>query len=189
MAGRGQRQHYNPITQVPELIGEAQDLTRIEFFPDGDGKWHGRKINAQGGIEATSPGAFDHGTALAEAESIWPGIPVYEIREESDDSTWEGVGPSPRRWGSGAQPPAPAPEREALTQFAEDVLENGVVPWIAPEADAPEPMQVRGLNVEPGQYLHRDDVVVLLESYAAEYDSRGNPSGALALREAAEALR
>ena len=49
---------------------------------------------------------------------------------------------------------------------------------------------LRAISVpETGIYARLEDIVVILEDYAVQYDEQGNPSGALALREAAAALR
>lgn len=184
--GRGRRQFYDPIMQAPGMTGEPQDLSRIEFFPDADGRWLGRKVGETGLIEAVSPGSFNRDGALAEVEGLWPGLTVYELREEAQDSTWEGVGPSPRLWHQPAT--VELPDQETLKEWAQEYqpLEAEMIPSYAPRG---EPTQVRGVIVEfPGQYLLREDVVALLREYADQFDAASNPSGALALREAAEAL-
>ena len=186
------RQYYDPIVQVPGKVEGAQDLSRIELYPEGapddpSPKWRGRRISPDGLIAEVAPGDFNHDRALEQAQQMWPGMTVYELRSETEDSTWEGHGPSPRMWQAAYQEAPPgvsAIERNGVRieyeQPAEDV----------PPAVSEDQAMVRLLAApEPGAYVLLTDVVALLEGYARQFEDEKNPSGALALREAAEALK
>jgi hypothetical protein len=181
---RARHHYYDPILQTDAKVEGAPDLSRIELFPVGQestsrlpeqiGKWVGRKIGTDGRIEAEAPGDFDHDRALKQAQELWPGLTVYELNAEIDDSTWEGSGPSPRLWQNAitiSQPVSP--------------VTGELVP---PAVDDQQSLRVLPI-ANPGNYLLVDDVLALLEGYAAQFDDENNPSAALGLREAAQALR
>lgn len=102
------RHYYDPIIQTGSTVQGEPDLSRIELFPAGPeslgrlpedhGKWIGRRIGSQGEIVGYSTGDFNHDAAMAHAQELWPGLTVYELNAENEDSTWEGHGPSPRMW-------------------------------------------------------------------------------------------
>ena len=108
---------------------------------------------------------------LAHAQELWPGLTVFELPDEQTDSTWEGIGPSPRMWQRGISP--------------------DVTPVLEPPENTTEAVPVmRGLTVaEAGTYLLLSDVCGWLESWAVGFEVDKNPSGALALREAVDALK
>jgi len=171
------RQYYDPIVQVSKPVETSDDLSRIELVPTGletgDGgeisKWVGRRIGSEGAILEVSPGDFDHDRALAQAKELWPGLEVFELRSESEDSTWDGTGPSPRLWQA-APLEASAPILEAVPKV--------------------EQVQLRIFPVtEVGTYVLLEDIRALLNMWAAQYEEDKNPSAALALREAMDALR
>lgn len=179
---RGRHQYYDPILQEP-LPGDAPDLSRIELFPVGQesegrlmdqpiGKWMARKIGSDGRIVEQSPGDFDHGNALKQAQEMWPGLQVYQLNNELEDSTWNGVGPSPRMWQN-----AVAGTVETLTPASEPAVTD---------PDASPTLNAITVN---GTYVRLDDVIAILEDYAAQFDGQNNPSAAMGLREAAAALR
>lgn len=181
------RQYYDPIVQVPDKVEGAQDLSRIELYPEGhpddpNPKWRGRLIRPDGAVGGTASGDFNHDRALRQAQELWPGLPVYELRSEGEDSTWEGQGPSPRLWQNSPS------EIGAATPLA-------VVPSAEPPSDAVlseaegEAIPIRAFAVEAGTYMHVEDVRRLLHSYADVYDQDGNPSASLALRTAADMLQ
>jgi hypothetical protein len=58
---------------------------------------------------------------------------------------------------------------------------------LTPAGEAP---QLHAMQVDqPGVYVSLEDILVILEHYAVQFDSENNPSAALGLREAAKALR
>lgn len=188
------RQYYDPIVQVPGAIDANQDLSRIELYQDDDLRWKGRLIDAKGAIEKIAPGDFDHDGALAQAEALWPGLSVYELRDKYQDSTWEGTGPSPRTWQGSA------PAELDLTEMVKEVVVNNDVDAVraaqelaefSAEDESPEVAahgEIRGIMVTaPGMYVSLTDVCDLLVAWAEQYE--GNPSAELALREASGALR
>lgn len=196
---RGRHQYYDPILQVPSLSeGAPNNLERIELFPIGQestsrlpeqiGKWVARHVGADGRVLAESSGSFQHDAALAEAQQMWPGLEVYELTSEIEDSTWEGVGPSPRLWQNSAPetgistPPASS---DGPSFVVADTKAGAEQPATIEDPDA---VHIRAIQAEPGVYLHIDDVKRLLLSYADQFEEDKNPSGALALREAAEML-
>lgn len=180
------RQYYDPILQVDQTVQGDSDLSRIELFPVGQdstsrlpediGKWVGRKVERDGSVSGHTPGDFDHDRALRQAQDTWPGLAVYELRSEIEDSTWDGVGPSPRLWQTPA-PPVQVPET--------------IYPDLPPAGDLPDPeeTQLRVLPIdEPGTYVRLADILRLLEMWASAYEVDKNPSAAMALRDAVEAL-
>lgn len=179
------RQYYDPIVQVPSSIGQADDLSRIEMFPAGPesearlpqdiGKWIGRRINPDGSIAEEAPGDFDYERALKQAQSLWPELTVYEMASEHADSTWSGVGPSPRLWQVAGSTPTEIPP----------AVESPPAPQPT-EEQAPLRMLVAP---EPGPYVLLSDILYLLEMWAVSYEVDKNPSGALALRDAVDALK
>lgn len=182
------RQYYNPIEQAPGKVEGDTDYSRIELFPAGpeslgrlpqeQGKWIGRRIATDGSIAEEAPGDFDHDNALRQAEQMWRGLTVYELNAENEDSTWDGTGPSPRMWAYGRET---AETLEVLHRQAENP---------SPAIDEPESVQLRVLPLtEPGTYVLLEDIRVLLESWAAAYEEDKNPSAALALRDAVDALK
>jgi len=197
------RQYYDPIVHVPGKTDAQTDYSRIELFPAGaealgrlpqdQGKWIGRLISPDGSISEEAPGDFDHDRALAQAEQLWPGLTVYELNAEHEDSTWDGAGPSPRIW----QTFAPSSIDTALKN-AQDALASAGGPDEVAKAvreamgDVPPAVEVQ-LRVmpisQPGNYVLLDDIRGLLESWAVAYDVDKNPSAAMALREAVDALK
>lgn len=186
---RGDRQYYDPIIQVPSSVEGENDLSRIELFPVGQdsvsrmpseiGKWIARKVERDGSISGYTPGDFDNERALKQAEATWPGLQVYELRSEIEDSTWEGTGPSPRIWQNAA-PTVPAPSGRIYPDDPAD-------PTPAGES---EEAQLRILPIdEPGVYVKLTDICGLLEMWAAAYELDKNPSAAMALREAVDTLK
>lgn len=184
-------QYYDPILQVPTRP-EDGPKERIELYPEGDVtdaapgplRWVARLIGEDGRIVQYSPGSFDHDDALRQAQSMWPGLQVYELREESEDSTHEGFGPSPRLWQNGRT----EHDGPQLPPAVEPPVEVGREPWDA--ADAYMVPQLRALQiVDPGTYVRVRDILDVLEMYAQQFDSENNPSAALGIREAANALK
>lgn len=246
------RQYYDPIIQAPSKV-ESAASRRIELYPEQDVRdnavtlrWVGRLVD-ESGILDKAPGSFDHDDALRQAREKWPGLEVFELREESEDSTHEGFGPSPRLWQQGRTEHDPATlVNERMSAMGADYLPPmsvedaklvlgaaGITPsyishdpvpiQLHPEmltggnltparedheigrklghtlglglvSDVPEAREastntIRAiLATEPGAYVLIQDIVAMLEEYATQYDEQGNPSGALALREAAAAL-
>jgi len=180
------RQYYDPILQRPDMVEGATDLSRIEMFPAGPesearlpqdiGKWIGRRINSDGSVAEEAPGDFDYERALHQAQGLWPGLTVYELRAENEDSTWDGTGPSPRLW------------QRAIDSTAESRLPAGQD--FTPAVELEESSELHAMQVaKAGVYVLLEDIVVVLESYAGQFDQENNPSAALGLREAAKALR
>ena len=181
------RQYYDPIEQVPSSVEGESDVSRIELFPVGQdstsrlpediGKWVGRKVERDGSVSGHTPGDFVHDRALKQAQDTWPGLGVYELRSEIEDSTWEGVGPSPRIWQN-TSPVTAVPDR--------------IYPDLTPAGDSPDPEQAQLRNLpidEPGVYVRLADILSLLELWAVAYEVDKNPSAAMALREAVDTLK
>lgn len=195
------RQYYDPILQVDSTVEGAPDLSRIEMFPAGPesesrlpqdiGKWIGRRINPDGSIAEEASGDFDYERALHQAQDLWPGLTVYELRAENEDSTWDGSGPSPRLWQKMAKMSVPPEFRNSAPEtrvgHPPETLPSGPSSKaVTSEAGA----ELHALQVtQPGMYLRLEDILTLLEEYAAQFDQENNPSAALGLREAAQALR
>ena len=152
--GRGRR-YYDPEIQVPSTVPQTEDLTRVEVFQDANGRWAPRLVNANGIATHVGTGSFDQGDALAEASRRWPGLEVFEVRDEAHDSTWSGTGPSPRAF---FQPPVQLPpESDPATQ----TMEN-------PDAPPLEPGIIHGLIVgAPGTYVQLDETLAWLRQQAA----------------------
>ena len=211
------RQYYNPLTQAPDTVQGETDYTRIELFPAGaeslarlpqeQGKWIGRRIAADGTVAEEAPGDFDHDTALAQATGLWPGLMVYELNAENEDSTWDGIGPSPRIWqnsiammGGGATqhaatslPPAVILDRaDEIRNFVPDHPEDTAIGTLIGQLREEDEQQV-ALHVlpiaEPGVYVLLDDICAWLEQSAVVAEVDKNPSAALALRDAVDALK
>jgi hypothetical protein len=161
------RQYYDPIVQVPSKVEGAHEQ-RIELYPEHDIR----------------------DDALAQAQQMWPGLEVYELREESEDSIHEGFGPSPRLWQVGRTEHDRPYITDAVTrvELSLDATGRNITPAVA-EAP-PEEFRIMPLVIErPGIFIKVEDVLTLLEHYAAQFDGENNPSAALGLREAASALR
>lgn len=178
------RHYYDPIIQTGAVVEGESDLSRIEFYLDDDQKWRGRRIAPDGLVTDVAPGDFSHDGALRQAQALWPGLTVYELQSPQDDSTWEGHGPSPRVWKGPSLPtealPASTPEPQE-EQMSESLAE------VSPEGAQ---TRLNGIRVsDPGLYVRIEDMVLLLEEWAQQYELDRNPSGALALREAADSLR
>ena len=194
------RQYYNPLTQAPDTVQGETDYTRIELFPAGaeslarlpqeQGKWIGRRIAPDGTVAEEAPGDFDHDTALAQATGLWPGLMVYELNAENEDSTWDGIGPSPRIWQT--LPPAVTEKQiEEIRNFVPDHPEDSAIGTLIEQLKN-EQQQV-ALHVLPiaetGVYVLLDDICAWLEQSAVAADLDKNPSAALALRDAVDALK
>lgn len=186
------RHYYDPELQVNRLVEGESDLTRIELFPvgqestsrlpDDHGKWVARRVETDGSISGYTPGDFNHDAAQAQAEMIWPGLQVFELRSEIEDSTWEGMGPSPRIWQNAASVVTPAVGRPTLLPEGEEIL--------YPPQDENGQTQLRVLPIsEPGAYVLLSDIKGLLEMWAAQYEEDKNPSAAMALRDVVDALK
>jgi hypothetical protein len=186
------RQYYDPIIQAPSRV-ETGGEQRIELYPEHDvrdnaenPRWVGRLIGEDGLIKDTAPGSFDHGDALRQAQGMWPGLQVFELREESEDSTWDGVGPSPRLWQNAPDPVSPGELKVLTTKSPPEDVPPAVVEPPQEEVGS----ALHAINVErTGVYVNLYDLLKTLEGYAVQFDSENNPSAALGLREAASALR
>lgn len=181
------RQYYDPIIQVPSSVDGAENKERIEVFPIGMdspsrlptevGRWASRRIAADGSIAEQGKSAAQQYEAVSMAQAQWPGLEVYTLTMEIDDSTWDGVGPSPRLWQM------PSSNIPSVTPALE------VVPTEDSE-NQQSPPQLHFLTVgAPGVYLRLEDILAVLEDYATQFDAESNPSAALGLREAANALK
>lgn len=175
------RQYYDPIVQLPGSVDGERDLTRVEFYMDEDQKWKGRLIDKNGRIVEVAPGDLNYDGAMRQAQQMWPGLTLYELRGPQEDSTWDGVGPSPRTWAAAVQestavdsPTIPAEEFPKVPEEQErEVAAQG---------------ELRAIMVtDPGMYVSLNDICTLLEQWAEQY--AGNPSAEVALRDAASALR
>jgi hypothetical protein len=183
------RQYYDPIIQAPSRV-ESAGNRRVELYPEHDirdnverPRWVARLIGEDGLIVQHSPGSFEHDDALRQAQEMWPGLEVFELREESEDSTWDGMGPSPRLWQS--DPASYISDEPTVVQISRDSPMGGNITPVADEQPQLHAIQVS----QPGTYVRLDDVLAVLEGYAAQFDGENNPSAALGLREAASALR
>jgi len=185
MSQRG-RHYYDPITQPPLAEGEQRDVSRIEVFQDPADptlrRWCARHVLSDGRVDPEGIEDTDRDRVIAMAQSAWPELDVYELQDPGEDSTWEGMGPSPRLWQSGLE--FSSAEREIL--HAANVTPASEVHYPAEEKQIPLRVIVAS---EPGTYLLIDDVIQLLDGWAVQYDEDKNPSGAMALREAAQTLR
>ena len=212
------RQYYDPIIQAPSRV-ESAGTRRIELYPEQDVRdntvtlrWVARLIGEDGLIADKSPGSFDHDDALRQAHELWPGLEVFELREESEDSTWDGMGPSPRLWQNAVAAAGVTKEQfTSVLHEAANTVEahqgsspgdaDGASRQTPPQGPLPEgvgaspgpgddqPQQLHALTAgKTGTYVHLDDVIVCLEYFAAQFDG-DNPSAALGIRQAAAALR
>lgn len=185
------RQYYDPILQVPGTVEGDPDLSRIELYPEGGPdepkpKWRGRLINPDGSVAKVANGDFDQGRAQVQAQEMWPGLEVFVVRDEGQDTTHEGIGPSPRLWqnvggitteqfldaAKQIANPIPPPVEESVE----------IHPLVVPEGG------IR-IDFQEGVYMPLNEVCMLLEAWAVSYEEAKNPSGAVALREAVEALK
>jgi hypothetical protein len=183
------RQYYDPIVQAPSKVKSASSR-RIELYPEQDVRdnavtlrWVGRLVSDEGVIIEKAQGSFDHDDALRQAQELWPGLEVFELREESEDSTWEGMGPSPRLWQNRQEvvPPAVGAIAETTLRAFQENPEQVM-------AEVSRMLHAFSVG-QPGTYVRLDDIFEVLESYAEQYDAENNPSAAVGLREAAKALR
>lgn len=190
------RQYYDPIIQVPGKVEGIPDMSRIELYPEGTAddpspKWRGRLINPDGSIAAIAPGDFDRNRASVQAQQMWPGLTVYELREEGQDTTWEGHGPSPRLWQKASEMGLPPIVDPPLMDNGDSVM-GGPEPGFDDPAfkQNAEQIPLRLIHIiQPGSYVLLTDICALLEMWAKDFDESKNPSGAMALREALETLK
>lgn len=186
------RQYYDPIIQVPGKV-EGAPTRRIELYPEGnvtDGgggdqqlRWVGRLIGDQGEVVATANGSFDHDDALRQAQELWPDLEVFELREEGEDSTWDGMGPSPRLWQNTLEDSSPEGGDPPVVHDDRPPVGEPVT------GDEQTSVPIRAFSVEAGTYMHVDDIKRLLLIWADQYEADRNPSAAMAMREAAETLQ
>ena len=154
------RRYYDPEIQVPSTVPQAEDLTRVEIFQNADGRWAPRLVNKNGIATHVGTGSFNPADAFAEAERRWPGLEVFEVRDEAHDSTWSGTGPSPRAFFPPPQQLPPESGSEAQAAWALDEA-------ITAESD-PEPVLIHGLVAgEPGMYVRLNDVTMWLRQQAS----------------------
>jgi len=186
------RQYYDPIVQVPGTVEGENDLARVEVFQDETLKWWGRQVASDGSLTGNRVGDFDHATLLKRVRETWPTHPVYELRSEGEDSTWEGHGPSPRLWQNSSPETGllGSPPVDLQSGPSPDAATSGAggepVPPAVPDGEAP----LRILPItEPGVYVRLEDICGLLEMWAVAYEVDKNPSGALALRDAVDMLK
>lgn len=66
--------------------------TRVEMYPDDDGRWHARGVTEDGTIVAEQRATFDRESAEMQARQRWPGLDIYEVPDATFDSTWDGIG-------------------------------------------------------------------------------------------------
>lgn len=210
MTPRG-RNYYDPILQTPSSIAGQEDKSRIEVFPVGMdspsrlpseiGKWASRRVDATGAVVEQGPSAGEQGEAIRQAETKWPGLEVYFLSAEIEDSTWEGMGPTPRLWQSPFEQPALQSNEEGL--FGHEKIAGRpadltpAVEPLTPEQEEslrshgllPEEAVLHAIRVQnPGTYVHLENVLQVLEGYAQQFAADSNPSAALGIREAAKAL-
>jgi len=178
MSKRG-RQYYDPIVQEPYEVPES--VGRIEVFQDPADpslrRWCSHLVNPDGSIGSEDFCDGDRDQVIVMAQERWPGLDVFELQEPYEDSTWDGVGPTPRLWQQTSAEETPA--APVVPLFRVDDL-----------PDEAEQVPLRVIAVErPGTYVLLEDIRSLLEVWAMSYDEVKNPSGAVALREALEALK
>jgi len=77
---------------------DTAEPTRVELYPDASGKWIARSVDIKGRVQEWLEGDFNIRNVELQIEQRWPGLPIYQLQSENDDSTWEGLGPSPRLW-------------------------------------------------------------------------------------------
>jgi hypothetical protein len=194
------RHYYDPELQTTRLVEGEKDLSRIELYPEGslddpNPKWRARRVRADGIVDAVMPGDFDRDRALLQAANgEWSDAPVYELRNQDEDSTWEGHGPSPRIWQNAITNTSSIMSPQILeTALPPEVDTITGIPGDSPSAPD-EQVQLRVLPItEPGNYVLWGDlmgyVCTQLELWASGYEEDKNPSAAMALRDAADALK
>lgn len=169
------RQYYDPIVQMPGTVEGEQDLSRVEVYQDEMLKWWGREVGPDGALTGKRVEDFNHDSVIAKANLAFAGLPIYELRNESEDSTWEGHGPSPRLWQ------------------VSGVTATGIPPAVEPIPSAQPTEEQAPLRIipigEPGIYVRLEDICGLLEMWAVSYEIDKNPSAAMALREAVDMLK
>lgn len=84
-----------------EPILKPEDVERIEIWLDEtDQRWYGRAVDGAGTITATTAGFPQEHYLLDAAEAEWPGVPVFQIRDQLEDSrNIQVYGPPQRLWG------------------------------------------------------------------------------------------
>lgn len=94
----------SPETEFVDPFKNALDelakplADRIEMFVDDDGRWHARAVTAGGMIIEEIHPQFNEQNAERVIADKWPSLPIFLIKNEGEDSTWMGMGPSPRLW-------------------------------------------------------------------------------------------
>lgn len=182
--------YYDPIVQRPDAVPLEENRERVEVYPDEGGVWHARRVDRDGRLVGEPFSNVNHDGLIAQVQIRYPGLPVYELRDETEDSTWTGMGPSPRLWQGSSPGDAGEASREPPP--------TGPFPEGAGTPDGPgddelppegDPVEIRGFTVEAGTYLHVDDVRRWLNDWASAYDEQNNPSASQALRGAADSLQ
>jgi hypothetical protein len=93
--GEEQQAPAPSLETAPGQNGAAPE--RVEMWADADGLWHARSVSATGQIVGEARVQRDEKSAEQAARSAYPGLPIFMVADESSDSTWTGMGPSPRR--------------------------------------------------------------------------------------------
>lgn len=79
----------------PRSAGESlaadpnPEVARVEVYPDAEGRWHARPVDAGGNILAVTEGSFDRDYVESDAAERWPSKEQFELGDSMGDSLWD----------------------------------------------------------------------------------------------------
>lgn len=79
--------------EKPKIPLAPSLATRVEMYPDDQGRWHARGVTEEGEILEQQLPTFDRDSAEDQARGRWPGLDIYEVADQNSSSVWSGVGP------------------------------------------------------------------------------------------------
>lgn len=75
----------NPETGPAPYSGTA---TRVEMYPDAEGRWYARGVTETGLVVDRQDGVFNQEDAEILARNRWPGLDIYIVADANGDSTF-----------------------------------------------------------------------------------------------------
>lgn len=75
--------------QLPAEEVYPDPVSRVEIFPDPDGKWHARPVTEDGSILSVTEGDFNRDFVERDVLERWPGKQMFELPDAMGDSIWD----------------------------------------------------------------------------------------------------
>jgi len=78
----------DPSPEPDQDPGPIPIATRVEMFPDAEGRWYARGVTEEGLVVDHQDGVFNQEDAEILARAHWPGLPIFIVADANADSTF-----------------------------------------------------------------------------------------------------